>query len=88
IIFIASPCILPLLSIVAIISLTVEGMLSRVALLAAYSAGLGIPFILIGAFSSLSGRLRRLVATEAAGRVELLIMALTLAWLIVAFARS
>jgi cytochrome c-type biogenesis protein len=88
IIFIASPCILPLLSIVAIIALTVEGVLSRVALLIAYSAGLGIPFILIGAFSNMSGRLRRLVATEAAGRIELLIMALTLAWLISAFALS
>ncbi len=88
IIFVASPCILPLLSIVAIFSLTLEGALSRIALLISYSAGLGIPFIVIGAFSSLSGSLRRLVATKAAARIEMLIMLLTLAWLIAAFAFS
>lgn len=85
IIFVASPCILPLLTIVAIYSLTVEGALSRIALLISYSAGLGVPFIAIGAFSSLSAKLRRLALTKAVARAELAIMLITLAWLIVSF---
>lgn len=88
IIFVASPCILPLLSIVAIVSLTLEDMLSRIAMLIAYSAGLGIPFIAIGAFSNLSVRLKRLTATGTAEKVETLIMVITLAWLMATFALS
>lgn len=85
IIFVASPCILPLLAIVAIFSLTVEGTLSRIALLLAYTSGLGIPFVAIGAFSSLSAKLRKVVSTKAAANVELIIMLITLAWLVASF---
>lgn len=83
IIFIASPCITPLLAAVSVYALTLEEALSRFLLLTAYAAGLGLPFVIIGAFSNFGKRLMRISRWSRA--IQLAILFATLAWLLWSF---
>ena len=85
IIFVASPCILPLLTVTAIFALTVDGILLKVGLLLAYAAGLGLPFIIIAAFSGSSRKLNEFAKTGVMRRVELIVLVFTVAWLLWGF---
>lgn len=78
--FIASPCILPLLAALSIYALTVDELASRFALLIAYAAGLGLPFVIMGAFA---GAGKRLIKISRWSRiVQIIVLLATLAWIL------
>lgn len=80
IIFIASPCILPLLAALSIYALTVDELASRFALLMAYAAGLGLPFVIMGAFAGAGKRLMKI--SRWSRIVQILILTATLVWIL------
>ncbi|MEJ5293213.1 MAG: cytochrome c biogenesis protein CcdA [Candidatus Methanosuratincola sp.] len=80
IMFIASPCILPLLAALSVYALTVDELASRLALLVAYAAGLGIPFVIMGAFARAGRRLMR--ASRWTKAVQIIVLFATLAWIV------
>jgi cytochrome c-type biogenesis protein len=82
IIFIASPCVVPLLAAAAIFALTSESVLQRAGLLLAYSAGLGLPFIAIAAFFGSSKRLSEFSRKGIVHKVQLIVLAATIVWLL------
>lgn len=87
-ILIASPCIVPFLTVTAIFALGFEDGIMRIASLACFSLGLGIPFILIGAFTSSAERLKGLVKGRRFTYAQICVLAGTLIWLIWSFATS
>ncbi|MBC7120352.1 MAG: hypothetical protein H5T33_02045 [Candidatus Methanosuratus sp.] len=80
IIFIACPCILPLLAALSIYAITVEELAARFLLLVAYAAGLGLPFFIIGACASAGKKLIRVSRWSKA--VEVPVLLATLTWII------
>ncbi|MEN3050510.1 MAG: cytochrome c biogenesis protein CcdA [Candidatus Methanosuratincola petrocarbonis] len=81
IMLIAAPCILPLLAALSIYALTVEELATRFAILLAYSAGLGLPFVLMGAFINAGKRLMRI--SRWSKSLQIIVLFATLAWIIV-----
>jgi cytochrome c-type biogenesis protein len=80
IMLIAAPCILPMLAALSIYALTLEEIATRFAILMAYSAGLGLPFVLMGAFVNAGKRLIRISRWSKA--VQAFVLFATLAWIL------
>ncbi len=80
IILIAAPCIMPLLAAISIYALAADELATRLALMMAYSAGLGLPFFLIGVFANLGKRLIKL--SKLSKRFQTAVLLVTLAWII------
>ena len=85
-IFVASPCSIPLLVITSILALSLLDLFLRVILLLAYALGLGLPFIAISLITASSKKLMEFVKAKHVQQMQLLIMIATLAWLIWIFA--
>lgn len=85
---IASPCIVPFLTVTAIFALNFEDGVMRLLSLALFSLGLGIPFILIGAFTSSTERLRGFAMGRVFTYAQVFVLSGTLMWLIWSFATS
>ncbi len=86
IIFMASPCILPLLAITAVVSLTFSEGLWRVLVMVSYALGLSLPFMLLAAFSSKMPWFLRFSRSRASHWLVVLLLSATLIWLIWSFA--
>uniref|UniRef100_A0A7C3J514 Uncharacterized protein n=1 Tax=Candidatus Methanomethylicus mesodigestus TaxID=1867258 RepID=A0A7C3J514_9CREN len=87
-ILIASPCIVPFLTVTAIFALSFEDGIMRLVSLACFSLGLGIPFILVGSFTSSAERLRGFVNGRRFAYAQVCVLAGTFTWLIWSFATS
>lgn len=87
-ILIASPCIVPFLTITAILALSLTEGAIRLVSLASFSLGLGIPFILISAFTSSQKGLMRLVKRRGFAYAQAVLLSSTLIWLLWSFAAS
>lgn len=80
IMLIAAPCILPLLAALSIYALTVGELAARFAIMMAYSAGLGLPFFLIGAFAGFG---KKLVGfSKWSERLQVAVLLVTLGWIL------
>jgi cytochrome c-type biogenesis protein len=88
IILVASPCILPLLAITAVVSLTFSEGVWRVLVMLFYALGLSLPFILIAAFSSRVSWLLGFSKSRVSHWVVVALLAGTLIWLIWSFATA
>lgn len=88
IIFVASPCILPLLAITAVISLTFSEGIWRVVVMISYALGLSLPFILIAAFSSKMSWFLGFSRSRASHWIAVMLLAATLIWLTWSFATA
>jgi cytochrome c-type biogenesis protein len=85
IIFVASPCILPLLAITAVVSLTFSEGLWRVLVMVSYALGLSLPFILLAAFSSKMSWFLNFSKSRASHWIVVALLVATLAWLVGSF---
>jgi cytochrome c-type biogenesis protein len=81
IIFVASPCILPLLAITAVVSLTFSEGLLRVVVMVSNALGLSLPFILLAAFSSKMSWFLRFSKSRVSHWIVVALLAGTLLWL-------
>jgi cytochrome c-type biogenesis protein len=85
IILVASPCILPLLAITAIITLTFTEDLWRVFIMVFYALGLSLPFILLAAFSSKMSWFISFSKSRASHWVVIALLTATFLWLALSF---
>lgn len=85
IIFISSPCTIPLLAIVAVITLTFAEGIWRVLLMASYALGLSLPFILLAAFSSKVSWFVRFSRGRTSHWITVALLGATLIWLLYSF---
>jgi cytochrome c-type biogenesis protein len=85
IILVASPCILPLLAITAIITLTFTEDLWRVFIMVFYALGLSLPFILLAAFSSKMSWFISFSKSRASYWVVIALLTATFLWLALSF---
>jgi cytochrome c biogenesis protein CcdA len=85
IILVASPCILPLLTITAIITLTFTEDLWRVFIMVFYALGLSLPFILLAAFSSKMSWFISFSKSKASHWVVIALLTATFLWLALSF---
>lgn len=81
IIFVAAPCVMPLLIPTIIVGLTTTESLSKFLLIMSYSTGLGLPFIILSALSNVGIRLKYVKGKWFNG-LRILILVGTLVWLI------
>lgn len=88
IIFVASPCILPLLAITAVVSLTFSEGIWRVLVMVSYALGLSLPFMLLAAFSSKMSWFLEFSKSRASHWVVVGLLAGTLIWLVWSFATA
>ncbi len=88
IIFVASPCVVPLLVITAIFAMTLPDAVSRILLMLSYAAGLGIPFMLIGGLSVKGGQLARIADAKTVRWAQTAVLAATIVWLLWSFVRG
>jgi cytochrome c-type biogenesis protein len=85
IIFVASPCILPLLAITAVVTLNfVEGFW-RVLVMISYALGLSLPFILVAAFSSRMSWFISFSKSRVSHWITVALLTVTLLWLVWSF---
>lgn len=85
IILISSPCTIPLLAIVAVITLTFAEGIWRVLLMASYALGLSLPFILLAAFSSKVSWFVRFSRGRTSHWITVALLGATLIWLLYSF---
>lgn len=85
IIFVASPCILPLLAIAAVVTLSFSEGLWRVVVMIFYALGLSLPFILLAAFSSRMSFYVRFSKSRASHWITVALLVATLLWLVWSF---
>jgi cytochrome c-type biogenesis protein len=85
IIFVASPCILPLLAITAVVTLTFTESFWRVLIMVFYALGLSLPFILLAAFSSKMSWFISFSKSRASHWIVVALLTATLLWLIWSF---
>lgn len=88
IIFVASPCVLPLLAITAVVSLTLSEGLWRVAVMVSYALGLSLPFIFLAAFSSRASWFLGFSKSKASHWITVALLGATLIWLAWSFAAA
>lgn len=85
IIFVASPCILPLLAITALVSLTFTEGFWRVLIMVFYALGLSLPFIFLAAFSSRMSWFISFSKSRTSHWITVALLAVTLLWLVWSF---
>ncbi len=88
IIFVASPCVVPLLAITAIFAMTLSDAATRVLLMFSYAAGLGMPFMLIGGLSVKGGQLAKIANARGVRWIQTAVLIATIAWLLWSFAKG